>query len=99
MKSSEMPYEPGVVTSPLMPGLLDDWAIPPEGQTYAAEYNCTRSDGRTSRDGFMWVHLTANSMSIRSGFRTLEEAETAAQERARRFGATFVPFDASEGHQ
>jgi hypothetical protein len=96
MKALADHSELGVQTCPVDPDLLHDWAIPPEGQIYATEHNLTRSDGRTSRDGFMWVHLTITSISIKGGFRTLEEAEAAARERAHRFGATFVPFDISE---
>ena len=80
-----------VQTCPLFPGQLDDWDIPTEGQTYACEHVVIRSDGRTERRGFMWVHLTQSSMSIRGGFATLEAAELAAQELARATGASYVP--------
>jgi len=84
-------WDSSVQTCPLLDGELDDWDIPPEGQTYACENVVIHGDGRIERRGFKWVHLTKSSMSIRGGFATLKAAELAAQELARATGANFVP--------
>jgi hypothetical protein len=93
VKLSDTPWESGVQTCPLQPAQLDDWNIPTEGWAYACEYCRIRSDGISIKDGFMWVHVTTKSMSIRNGFNSLEAAETAARERAQAFGAIYVRFD------
>jgi hypothetical protein len=88
-----------------VPDLANGFGIPPEGKVYACEnvrIRCGDYDGAPAyevADGFMWVHLARAGICVQKGFPTLEEAETAAQERARRFGGTFVHFDASEGRQ
>jgi hypothetical protein len=87
-----------VQTSDVLPGLLDDWDIPNEGQVYACEEVRFQSinDGEIARiiEGYMWVHLERTRVSLQKGFATQEAAEAAARERARMSGALYVPSDA-----
>jgi hypothetical protein len=91
------PWQMAVQTSEVLPGLLDDWDIPAEGKVYACvdervrDYNGV--DSARVIEGFMWVHLLYTRISLQKGFPTLQSAEAAAKERARVFGAEFVPSD------
>ena len=88
-----------IQTSDVLPELLDDWDIPPQGQVSASEnvqIVCGDYDGdgaKSVSDGFAWVHIagTRDRISVQKGFQTLEAAETAAKERARLTGASFIP--------
>jgi len=88
-----------VQTSDVLPGLLDDWDIPTEGQVYAREEVRFQNinDGEIARviEGYMWVHLERTRVSLQKGFATLEAADAAARERARMSGALYVPCDAA----
>lgn len=97
MKDLIFPWQFRVQTAEVPLGLLDDWDIPPEGKVYAcADERLRDYDGdEVTRvvEGFMWVHLLPTKMSLQKGFTTLQSAEAAAKERARLFGALFVPSD------
>jgi hypothetical protein len=93
------PWQMAVQTSEVLPDLLDEWDIPPEGKVYACanvRWQCGDFDGDAAVeviDGFMWVHLAGSRdrISIQKGFETLEDAETSAKDRARLCGAIYAP--------
>jgi hypothetical protein len=93
------PWQVAVQTSEVLPGLLDEWDIPPEGKVYACEnarIQCGDYDGAAAvkvTDGFMWVHLagTRDRISIQKGFDTLEDAKMGAKLRALLCAAIYAP--------
>jgi hypothetical protein len=90
------PWQLGVQTADVPFGLLDVWDIPAEGKVHACAderiQDCNGGDEITCVvQGFMWVHLLPTQISLQKGFPTLQSAEAAAEERARLFGAVFVP--------
>jgi hypothetical protein len=95
--SISFPGQMMIQTSELPPGLLEDWDIPLQGKVYAcADERLRDYDGdKVTRvvEGYMWVHLRPTKMSLQKGFATLQSAVAAAIERARLFGALFVPPD------
>jgi hypothetical protein len=99
LSSLRFPWQMTVQTTEVLPGLLDDWDIPNEGQIYACEDVRFQSinDGEIVQmiEGYMWVHLERTRVSLQKGFATLKAADAAARERARMSGALYVPTDAA----
>jgi len=93
------PRQMATQTSDVLPDLLDEWDIPPEGKVYTSEnvrIKCSDHDGATAvwvTDGFMWVDLagTNDRISIQKVSGTLEDAETSAKDWARLCGAIYAP--------
>jgi hypothetical protein len=83
-----------IQTHAVISGLLDRWGIPPEGVIYAFQTKVRKHTSRGSvevYDGFQWTHLESTTkISNQKGFATLSEAEAAAKDRAKIFGAIYT---------
>ena len=83
-----------IETHDVIPGLLDSWGIPPEGRVYVSKSKIwkwnRRGHAREVSNGFQWSHLESTTkISMQKGFATRREAEVAAQERAKLYGAFY----------
>lgn len=77
-----------IQTHAVLPGLLDNWGIPPEGAVYSYQTKIRQLTPRgyvDAYDGFQWTHLESTTC-----FHTLREAEIAAQDRAKYYGAIYT---------